>query len=523
MLFGHLSKLFATILVLCGALFAQQIDSVKIAAIPDSIREKLKDENAVFSIEEARILRTAILGDSVIMEREKDTLVVPKDSLYGTHVNPLIVSAEVLGQNAIVWAWDYYVLDKDYAHTGPSYWKRNFREGWKWDHNHWAINFYGHPYQGSMYYAAARGSGYGFYSSLLFAALGSSTWEMFCETEYPAPNDLISTSIAGSMFGEALYRLSRAAYNKPGAPWYRQLAAFVLEPAGYVQRKAFGNRDFYTGWVPIELAVATGMGSRFGSVYRMGGKHSDEVDAEWNDRHGFLDVTLEYGKPYSKVKRPFDYFQAEFMSETGFEGAVLQLDVMGKLINRGVHARGHWLDFSINLDYDTFYGDLATVSTLSLGGSMDIALWLTPRTRFRVINQLYWIMLGSADMGYDDIIQEFNPDYHPDKDSYQYNSGVKYSLTLETLYKNKWKFFSKTTIDAMKTIEGTTPDYGVTGWDFLLLNKTALEYKLLNWMDIGYRLDTYVKMAAYSSDIAEPMSRKIHAYTLYLNFHLLGE
>ena len=232
MLFGHLSKLSATILVLCGALFAQQIDSVKIAAIPDNIRKKLKDENAVFSIEEARILRTSILGDSVIMEREKDTLVVPKDSLYGSHVSPLIVSAELLGQNAIVWAWDYYVLDKDYAHTGPSYWKRNFREGWKWDHNHWAINFYGHPYQGSMYYAAARGSGYGFYSSLLFAALGSSTWEMFCETEYPAPNDLISTSIAGSMFGEALYRLSRVAYNKPGAPWYRQLAAFVLEPAG---------------------------------------------------------------------------------------------------------------------------------------------------------------------------------------------------------------------------------------------------------------------------------------------------
>ena len=127
MLFRHLSRFVATVLVLCGALSAQHIDSVKIAAIPDSIREKLKDENAVFSIEEARVLRTAILGDSVVMEREKDTLVVPKDSLYGTHVNPFIVSAEVLGQNAIVWAWDYYVLDKDYAHTGPSYWKRNFR------------------------------------------------------------------------------------------------------------------------------------------------------------------------------------------------------------------------------------------------------------------------------------------------------------------------------------------------------------------------------------------------------------
>lgn len=107
------------------------------------------------------------------------------------------------GLNAFVWAWDYWMLDKNYAHTGPSYWKRNFREGWKWDHNHWAINFYGRPYQGSMYYATARAGGYGFYGSMLFAALGSSTWEMFCETEYPAPNDLVSTTVAGSIFGEA--------------------------------------------------------------------------------------------------------------------------------------------------------------------------------------------------------------------------------------------------------------------------------------------------------------------------------
>ena len=51
-----------------------------------------------------------------------------------------------------------------------------------------------------------------------------------------------------------------------------------------------------------------------------------------------------------------------------------------------------------------------SVSTLSLGGAVDLALWLTPELRFRVMNQLYWIMLGSADMGYDDIIKEFHPD-----------------------------------------------------------------------------------------------------------------
>jgi len=344
---------------------------------------------------------------------------------------------------------------------------------------------------------------------------------MFCETEYPAPNDLISTTVSGAMFGEVFYRLSRAIYNKPEAPWYRQMAAFALQPAAYLQRKAFGNRDFYTGQTPLQLSIATGIGSRFGSDYRFGNAKAKKIDDEWNDRLIMTAISLEYGKPYLKVKRPFDYFTFDFTGEGGLEGKVLQMDIMGKLVNRGIHGRGHWLDFSINLDYDTFYGDLATISTLSLGGAMDIALWLSSNLRFRVSNQIYWIMLGSADMGYDDVIKEFHPDYHPDKDSYQYNTGVKYALMLETLYKNKWRFYNKLSIDALKTISGSTPSYGVKGWDFLLLNKTALEYRLLSWMDIGYRLDTYIKMAAYASEIAEPMSRRILSYTLYFNFHLI--
>ncbi|MCI6436244.1 DUF3943 domain-containing protein, partial [Fibrobacter sp.] len=198
-------------MISCGATNAQDLDE-EFTHLPDSLRIKILDRDAVFSVQEARDLVNfrRSMGDTLVpKESAPDTTIIPKDSLFGTHVNPLIVGTEVLGLNAFVWAWDYWVLDKSYAHTGPSYWKRNFREGWEWDHNHWAINFYGHPYQGSMYYATARAGGYGFYGSMAFAALGSSTWEMFCETEYPAPNDLISTTVAGSMFGEVLYRLSR--------------------------------------------------------------------------------------------------------------------------------------------------------------------------------------------------------------------------------------------------------------------------------------------------------------------------
>ena len=511
-----MKTLLVTLFLMVSFSWAQIVHN----AIPES---PSMSDSSVLSIKELVRIRDSIRAEMGYVELEENNGENDYADSSVSVVNPVIVFAEVMGQNVFVWGWDYYVLDKNYAHTGPSYWKRNIREGWEWDHNHWAINFYGHPYQGSMYYATARASGYGFYGSLLYAGFGSLAWEMFAETEYPAPNDLIATSIGGSMYGEVLYRLSRIAYNTGDVPWYRHLAAFVLEPAGYAQRALFGNRDFVTRYTPLDLRLALGAGSRFGSDYRIGNQSADKIDKEWNDHHGMLAATLEYGKPYKIVKRPFDYFMVDVFGEGGFEGNVLQMDVMGKLKNSGVHGRGHWLDVSINLDYDTFYGDLATVSTISLGGSIDLALWSTPSLRFRIMNQINMILLGTADMGYDDLIKEIHPEYNPDKDSYQYNTGVKYGLLMEFWYKKKARFYNKVTADAMKTIPGSTPHYGCDGWDFLLLNKTALEYKIMPSVDIGTRLDTYVKLAAYSSDLFEPMSRRIFTTSLYLNFHLIGD
>ena len=168
--------ILSAFLVLSASAYSQKVGE-DLPQIPDSLRNRIENADEVISIKEARDFRNSVRGNSAVAADTVEVLVMPKDGLYGTHVNPLIVGTEVLGLNAFVWAWDYWVLDKDYAHTGPSYWKRNFREGWEWDHNHWAINFYGHPYQGSMYYATARASGYGFYGSMVFAGLNSSDIE----------------------------------------------------------------------------------------------------------------------------------------------------------------------------------------------------------------------------------------------------------------------------------------------------------------------------------------------------------
>lgn len=431
----------------------------------------------------------------------------------------LIVALEVLGLNFFVWSWDYYILDKNYAHTGPKYWKRNLREGWEWDHNHWAINFFGHPYQGSMYYMTAREGGYGFYRSLAFAMLGSLTWEMFAETEYPAPNDFVTTSIAGSLYGEVLFRLSRLAFgSNENAKWYRHAASFGLAPAGYVQRMAFGERERRLSAATLNMALLIGGGSRFGSDYHFGSTDVEKFDEEWRDYHGDIAFHLEYGKPNRKVHDPLDYFTINALYEQGLKGNLLEMDVTGKLVNGTIHGQGHWFDFAMYMDYGTFYGDFATVGTVSLGGGLDVAVHFSPSRSFRITNIIYWIMLGTADMGYDELIKEVYPDYSSEMDNYQYNTGVKYTLYLELMLRKRFTISNRSVLDILHTIPGSLPHYGAQGWDVILLNYTTMDYKIRDWFSIGSQLRSYFKFAAYSTEMFEPMSRRIFSYTTYAKF-----
>lgn len=478
-----------------------------------STRQSLADVKPIFndSAGYAYTVENSTFEDSL----DQSAFVAPERLSSG------LVFLEIMGLNVLVWGWDRYVLDKDYAHTGPSYWKRNLREGWEWDHNHWAINFYGHPYQGAYYFMAGRSAGYDFYSAFFGAFLGSYTWEMFAETEYPSINDLLVTSVGGSMYGEVLYRLSRKLHGTEDyATWYRRMGAFALQPMGYVQRMAFKNRDNYTGNTPMKMDVFLGSGMHFGNNYRFGGKNADELDEDWDDRHVMFGMDIEYGRPYTKVKRPFDYFTLNAMGESGPDGALARLDVTGKLNNVGAHGRGHWVDFATYLDYDTFYGDFATVGTVSLGGGIDLGLWLLPKVRFRMMNQAYWVIIGSTDMGYDDLIKEAHPEYTSDKDNYQYNMGAKYSLYLELWMGGRFLLSNRTNLVALHTMPNSIPHYGAYGWDFLIFNYTKAEYDVFKWLAVGAQLDTYVKFAAYSTELFEPMSRRMFAYTVYFTFRL---
>ena len=103
---------------------------------------------------------------------------------------------------------------------------------WGVDQDAFAMNQFAHPYQGSMYHGFARSAGLNYRESLLYANVGSFLWETGGETTHPSINDQFASGIAGSFFGEALFRMANLVLEgdggKPGL--WRELGATMLSP-----------------------------------------------------------------------------------------------------------------------------------------------------------------------------------------------------------------------------------------------------------------------------------------------------
>jgi hypothetical protein len=139
------------------------------------------------------------------------------------------------------------------------------QQRWVHDPDPFNVNQFGHPYQGATMYGIARSTGHGFWTSLIFSDVGSFTWEMAGETDPPSINDLITTGQAGSLLGEALYRLSDLVIkdHPQGRHFWHDALAGLLSPPRAVNRLAFGDR--YRNQLP-DSAPATSWQVRIGAT-----------------------------------------------------------------------------------------------------------------------------------------------------------------------------------------------------------------------------------------------------------------
>lgn len=218
-------------------------------------------------------------------------------------------ASTVVGSNLSLWAFDRYVQHGDWSYISLHTIKENFRHGFIWDNDKLGTNMFLHPYNGSLYYNAARANGYSYWGSGLFALGGSAMWELLMECEYPSTNDVIATPIGGMAIGEVCYRISDVMIDDRATGWDRfghEALVCLISPMRGLTRILTGD-----AW-----RRRVTRGRRFG-VPDIGIEFSGGARILTFDNQGIYDTrpggaiefSLEYGDRFSvRHAKPYDYF-----------------------------------------------------------------------------------------------------------------------------------------------------------------------------------------------------------------------
>ncbi len=205
----------AQLFILCMLLFLCAGAMAQVTPI-DTIKPGKGDPKE--QLKQIKAAKVNQLSDSAATQPKKNPLIdTTVRNKYGDLLNDDIKfnpkypfwkpAVEVLGINVFVNGLDR-AMGLDFSHVGPSTWNYNINKGWEWDADRFGINFFGHPYTGSMYFNAARSQGYNYFQSIPYAIGGSLMWEYFGEATRPSYNDLVNTPVNGAFLGEIFYRLS---------------------------------------------------------------------------------------------------------------------------------------------------------------------------------------------------------------------------------------------------------------------------------------------------------------------------
>lgn len=333
-------------------------------------------------------------------------------------------TAEVVGFNTGLWAFDRYVQHGDWSYISLNSIKENFKHGFIWDNDKLGTNTFLHPYNGSLYYNAARANGFNFWQSSLFSIAGSGMWEMFMECEYPSTNDFIATPIGGSALGEVLYRASDAVLDDRltgNARFGREAAAFILSPMRGINRIITGD-----AW-----KVRPTRGRQFGTPnfairLSLGYKLLSYKQPFKNIHQGLtLNIDTEYGDRFEvKSTQPYDYFTFKGELQIMRTQPVLsKIELKGRLLARelfdGYRSKG-----SIGLYQHFDFYDSDTIDNLKkVPFKLGIPASLGIGFMFRDVERRHWVfdaflhangvMLGSI----------LSDHYQTDERNYNWASG----------------------------------------------------------------------------------------------------
>lgn len=207
-------------------------------------------------------------------------------------------------------SYNRFVCNAPWAKVGWDEWGHFWEREWKWDRDWYWTNFVLHPYQGSYYYMASRGSNLNKLESFAVTSLGSVTWELLCETNAPSINDMVYTTVGAFSVGEMLYRLSLEADE------ISSLLGFAVNPTRLWTQAWTRQKPLGTSGHIHELSLKFSAGNSVG--------HTELIDyaGDWDKIEVYPvffspEFYVSYGDPYGHDSND-PYSQFEFL----FRGAI---------------------------------------------------------------------------------------------------------------------------------------------------------------------------------------------------------
>lgn len=433
--------------------------------------------------------------DTTVKNKYNDLL--NDDPIYNKQYPLWKPAVEVFGINATVFLLDRYAGKYDFSTSvGFSSWKHNIKTGWVWDKDRFGINFIGHPYTGSLYFNAARSSGYSFWQSFPYAVGGSVLWEYFGENTLPSYNDVINTPINGAFLGEIFYRISSNILDdrSVGAQrFFRELAAGIIDPArGFnrlLQGKSFRrtNKEVYQK-EPLNITIFSGV------------QKLNKVPVNINKigtGNEIFDLQLDYGNPFEDIKRkPYDLFRFRIDLSFG-KGRKILDNVIGYGILTGKNFHSDSGDRAILVGayqyYDYWDNVTFELGAVGFGGGIITKLPVHIGSKSNLYTSLHLAIVPFAGNS-----TRYGPDTASQFRDYNFGGG------LEGKFESSLNFDKWATATLAAYYYWTHSYIGLKEDNLLAIIKPRITIRIIKNLSVGY------EQAFYSNNIHSPDLPVLH-------------
>lgn len=459
---------------------------------------------------------------------------------------------EDISINALVFSYDHFVQDRFWTYITNDVLKQNLTGGWVWDNDSFSGNQFAHPFHGSMFYNAAREHGLSYGVSLLYPVVGSLTWELFCETNRPAYNDLISTGIGGAAIGEVTHRVSDIFFDdtKRGAQRViREIVGSLLNPVRGIHRMMSGEmfrvNRFNAGKKeePMPYTFQLGVGDRY--IYDLGPVHH-QTGTRYFEHIPYLDFRLNYGDHFNhldegKSPRAYDYFSVyALVNLSSKHPTVGELDVRGRIGSLQRPLPHQWkldLGFYQNIKYIDHYSKKAqqnpgNLAIISEAASFGAGLYLERQGRRSTLTHDF--MLSAVPLG------GSTADYYTPFRRYNFGAGASIRYRFQYALNRRFSVGEDFYFMRLFIVKGVTPEklsiytsdenlyqkemedgidaWGDKGEHSIFQNRIYLNFRIFHNLHFNFQHEFYLRHGNYR--YYPSITGKSHEWKAGINYAL---